>query len=169
VWITQNYYKGENNMRIMPLTFNLDRTRFTSNNDDIRKAILDSLNDKLSGGFSSGDEFVPATPSQPIIIQKLEIKTGENKGNNVASSIAGGGIGSAGGVGVSKLTEKKQASAPQQEDNKQVDYNKISEEAAQETRDEHSDEINSGLEDIDDVSGGFGDDDSDFDFDDGEE
>lgn len=151
-------------MRITPLTFNLDRTKFTSkNDDDLRKMIMDSLSDKLSGSsFHSGDEFVPAAPTQPIIIEKLEIKTGESK-NNTATTLAGGGLGGAGSVGLSKIGEKKQTAQTQQSpEPQQVDYNKISDEASKETYNEDSQIANSEPdEDLHD--GQIVDDDSDFD------
>ncbi len=157
-------------MRIIPINFNFDRTKFTSNSNDLGKMILDGLNEKLSNGYPSEDEFVPSTPTKPIIIENLEIKTGEGK-SNTASALTGSGIGTIGGTEISKkLGSRKQSDSTHQPDDEQkVDYNKISEEAAQETNGRHSDtdndfEINETDDNLENNEI-----DDDCDFDDGEE
>ena len=79
---------------------------------DLGNEIKKALSKKFQTGSSNigADEFVPATPSNPIMIEKLEINQGE-KGTKAAlktGGIAAGGA--ATGCGVKDLISQKENS-----------------------------------------------------------
>ena len=91
-------------MRIAPIVSTPFRGGF-----DLGKEIKDALSKKLSGqmGNLGSDEFVPSTPSQPIMVDKIEIHQGEK---GIKSALKTGGVtagGVATGYGVGDLVTKK--------------------------------------------------------------
>ena len=120
------------------------------NNFDLSKELENVINKKLNG--DNFDSFVPSSPSQPIIVEKLEINTKEKKGSGGIASGAGAGI-----VGSGVLDAVKDCNK-ETEQHENTDIDKIIDETAennQNTKDDMSiDETdNFNMEDSDDDSG----------------
>lgn len=111
-------------MRIAPIVSTPFRGSF-----DLGEQIKDALSKKLSGqlGNLGSDEFVPSTPSQPIMVDKIEINQGEK---GIKSALKTGGVtagGVATGYGVGDLVKHKDSSISEifngenDDDNENVD------------------------------------------------
>ena len=76
---------------------------------DLGKEITDALSKKLSRkiGDLGSDEFVPSTPSSPIMVEKIEIRQGESGAKAVLKNGGLAAGGAATGYGVGDLVTKK--------------------------------------------------------------
>ena len=145
-------------MRIAPIVSTPFRGSF-----DLGEKIKDALSKKLSEkmGNIGSDEFVPSTPSSPIMVDKIEIHQGE-KGIKSTLKTAGG---VATGYGVSDLVKHNDSSISDIFNGENIDDN---ENVESETNDDNTDieHINDG-DDIDDTD--IDNDNDDDDFDDGDD
>lgn len=100
------------------------------NNFNLGKELGDVINKKLKGNDS--DCFVPSSPSQPIIVEKLEINTKESKGPDGILPGAGAGVVSSGVVDAVKGSKET-------EHHKNIDTDKIIDETAENNNDTKDD------------------------------
>ncbi len=157
-------------MKIMPVMINSYQPQFTAKKkDDLRKMLGDALSDKLGGGLLEDDAFTPSTPSQPIIIDKLEIHNNpSSKKNRLADTATGLGVGGAGGAGISKISGKGNKSSGQEQN---INYDKIADDAARDTNSGLVDDSERGVDIEEDINSDAvfdGEDDDIDDIDDGE-
>lgn len=122
-------------------------------NNDFRDLISNALK-KASGPIenNTGDSFIPSNPSQPIVIEKLEIRTGENeskegKGGDVLKTLGGGAAGAAGGAGIAKATgsedkdnHSEKTENDEQKNDTKIDIDKIIDEKANENSENKNEE-----------------------------
>ena len=131
-------------MRIYPIIANTFHPKFTAS-EDIRKTLSEAFSQGLNMSPES-DTFTPSSPTKPpIIIETLVIKNGDNdkdKSSKVSDTLTGVGLGGLGTAGASEVVKGKGKSDDNQEKSS-VDYEKLADKAAAETRNDNTDSVDS--------------------------
>lgn len=125
-------------MKVSPLMFNtIYANKSFKQKFDLGDELNKAINKKLHNDDT--DSFVPSTPSQPIIIEKLEInqqndKESSSKNNSGSSFLTGTGTGFVGSEVTDKIIEKRDENSQ-----KGVDIDKMIDETANENKESHED------------------------------